>query len=77
MLSIGWILVYDIITLCVTSRNIADVAFLGYTILFWEFLLIAYFGMLFSIFRNLAKADNPIKYKESTDWFYEGKNKNA
>lgn len=27
--------------------------------------------MLFEINRNLSKADNPEKYKESTDWFYE------
>ena len=40
--------------------------------------------MLFAINRNLAKADNQIKYKESTDWFYEkyeedkkGENKNV
>lgn len=27
--------------------------------------------ILFAINRDLSKADNPIKYKESTDWFYE------
>ena len=27
--------------------------------------------ILFAINIDLAKADNPVKYKESTDWFYE------
>lgn len=27
--------------------------------------------ILFAINRDLANADNPAKYKESTDWFYE------
>lgn len=27
--------------------------------------------ILFAINKDLSKADNPIKYKESTDWFYE------
>ena len=27
--------------------------------------------ILFGINRDLSKADNPINYKESTDWFYE------
>ena len=26
--------------------------------------------------RDRSKADNPIKYKESTDWFYEKQEKN-
>ena len=45
---------------------------------------ILYLVILWAIFRDLAKASDPIKYKESTDWFYEtyekeeeGKNKNA
>ena len=41
--------------------------------------------MLFVINKDLRKADNPEKYKESTDWFYErldekdneGENKNV
>lgn len=27
--------------------------------------------ILFLINKDLSKADNPEKYKESTDWFYE------
>ena len=32
---------------------------------------IAYIIYLFAIYKDLAKAGNPEKYKESTDWFYE------
>ncbi len=32
-----------------------------------------YINILFLITRDLGKAENPIKYKESTDWFYENK----
>ena len=37
----------------------------------WEIFTILYIIRLFAINKNLSKADNPIKYKESTDWFYE------
>lgn len=39
---------------------------------FWgEILSILYLSIMFAINNDLSKADNPIKYKESTDWFYE------
>lgn len=71
MVSIGWILIYDIIFLCASIQDAIDVAFLGYEYLFGEFFSIVYLIILFSINRDLSKADNPEKYKESTDWFYE------
>ncbi len=71
MISIGWILIYDIIFLCASIQDAIDVAFLGYEYLFGEFFSIVYLIILFSINRDLSKADNPEKYKESTDWFYE------
>lgn len=71
IVSIGWILIYDIILLCVSIQNAIDVAFLGYDYLLGEFFLILYLIILFAINKDLSKADNPEKYKESTDWFYE------
>lgn len=71
MVSIGWILIYDIILFCASAQDIIDVAFLGYDYFFSEILSILYLIMLFAINKDLSKADNPTKYKESTDWFYE------
>jgi|GEM_PF-764693 hypothetical protein len=71
IVSIGWILIYDIILLCVSIQNAIDVAFLGYDYLLGELFLILYLIILFAINKDLSKADNPEKYKESTDWFYE------
>ena len=36
-----------------------------------EFFTLLAFATLFAIYKDLRKADNPEKYKESTDWFYE------
>jgi hypothetical protein len=69
--SIGWILIYDAIVLCLSVRDTIDFAFLGYDYFFGELFSILYLIILFAINRDLAKADNPSKYKESTDWFYE------
>ena len=71
IVSIGWILIYDIVLLCVSIQNAIDVAFLGYDYLLGEFFLILYLIILFAINKDLSKADNPEKHKESTDWFYE------
>ena len=71
IVSIGWILIYDIILLCVSIQSAIDVAFLGYDYLLGEFFLILYLIILFAINKDLSKADNPEKHKESTDWFYE------
>lgn len=84
MLAIGWILIYDIILLCSSIQDVIDLAFLGYDYFFGEMFSILYLIILFAINRDLSKADNSIKYKESTDWFYEkyeekenGENKNV
>ena len=37
----------------------------------FEIFTIGYMVILFLINKDLSKADNPEKYKESTDWFYE------
>lgn len=84
MISIGWILIYDIIVLVSSIQYVVDLAFLGFDYFFGEILSLLYLSILFAINRDLSKADNPIKYKESTDWFYEkyenkenGENKNV
>ena len=52
-------------------KNLVDVIFLGYNYYWMEILLLLYMMMLLLINKNLSKANDPIKYKESTDWFYE------
>lgn len=71
MVAIGWILIYDVILLCSYVQDIVDLALLGYDFYFGELFSILYLIILFAINKDLSKADNPIKYKESTDWFYE------
>lgn len=75
MLSIGWLLVYDIVFICSSIKDIADLLEASYLFLWGEILLIFYLVILFAIKMNLSKADNPERYKESTDWFYEKCNK--
>lgn len=69
--AIGWILIYDIIIIVTSIQDIIDLVFLGYDYFLIEMLSVLYLSRLFAINRDLSKADNPIKYKESTDWFYE------
>lgn len=85
MVSIGWILIFDIIIFISSIQDIVDLAFVGYDYFFGEIFSILYLMILFAINKDLSKADNPDKYKESTDWFYErldekddvGENKNV
>ncbi|MCI8760603.1 MAG: hypothetical protein HFJ34_05765 [Clostridia bacterium] len=69
--SIGWLLVYDMIILFSSIEDIVDLTFLGYKYFWGEIFSIVYVVLLFAINKDLLKADNPTKYKESTDWFYE------
>lgn len=71
MLSIGWILIYDIMYFIFSIQSSIDFIFMGYEFFWTEMLSILYLFFLFVIERDIAKADNPVKYKESTDWFYE------
>lgn len=71
MVAIGWIFIYDIIFIFSSIQDIADFVFLSYDFFFGEIFTILYLVILFAINRDLSKADNPEKYKESTDWFYE------
>lgn len=71
MIPIGWILIYDFIILLSAIAYGMDIIIVGYGFFRGELLSILYMLLLFAINKDLAKADNPIKYKESTDWFYE------
>lgn len=71
MVTIGWILIYDIIYVISSIQDSFEVVVFGYSYFWTELPLWIYLICLFAINRDLAKADNPIKYKESTDWFYE------
>ncbi len=71
MVAIIILLIYDFIFLFLTMRTPFDILLLGYDYFWSEFLTILYVLMLWAMNRDLLKAHNPIKYKESTDWFYE------
>lgn len=71
MISIGWILIYDIMIFISIFQDAVELSSIGY-IWFIEIAWLAiYLIMLFKINKNISKADNPERYKESTDWFYE------
>ena len=71
MIPIGWLLIYDIITILSYISDALDFTFLGVGFVFQEGVTIVDLLILFAINKDLRKADNPEKYKESTDWFYE------
>ena len=85
MLSIGWLLVYDIVTIVLSAYDFIDLLDLSTGFILQEIFTLLGFSFLFVIYKDLRKADNPEKYKESTDWFYEsldkskdeGENKNV
>lgn len=71
MIPIGWLLIYDLITILSYVSNALDFTFLGLDFVIQEGFTILDLLILFAINKDLRKADNPEKYKESTDWFYE------
>ena len=71
MIPIGWLLIYDLITILSYVSNMLDFTFLVLDFVLQEGFTILDLLILFAINKDLRKADNPEKYKESTDWFYE------
>lgn len=71
MVAIGWILIYDILLLVFSIQDILDFIFTGFDYLWAEIFTILYLFYEYAIYKDLVKVDNPIEYKESTDWFYE------
>lgn len=71
MIPIGWLLIYDLITILSYVSDVVDFTFLGLDFVLQEGFTILDLLILFAINKDLRKADNPEKYKESTDWFYE------
>lgn len=71
MIPIGWLLIYDFITILSYISDAIDLAFLGFDFILGEGFTILTMMILFAMNKDLRKADNPEKYKESTDWFYE------
>ena len=71
MIPIGWLLIYDLITILSYVSDVLDFTFLGLDFVLQEGFTILSLMILFAINKDLRKADNPEKYKESTDWFYE------
>ena len=71
MIPIGWLLIYDCMTIISCNVDIVDFTFLGFDFVLQEGFTILDLIILFAINKDISKADNPEKYKESTDWFYE------
>ena len=71
MIPIGLLLIYDLITILSYVSDVLDFTFLGLDFVLQEGFTILSLMILFAINKDLRKADNPEKYKESTDWFYE------
>ena len=71
MIPIGWLLIYDLITILSYVSDVLDFTFLGLDFVLQGGFTILSLMILFAINKDLRKADNPEKYKESTDWFYE------
>ena len=71
MIPIGWLLIYDFITILSYVSNVLDFTFLGLDFVLQEGFTILDLLILLAINKDLRKADNPEKYKESTDWYYE------
>ena len=71
MIPVGWMLIYDLVIIFSSGDYALEYFFFNYEFYFGELLSIFYLLLLFSINKDLSKADNPTKYKESIDWFYE------
>ncbi len=71
MIPIGWLLIYDLITILSYVSDVLDFTVLGLNFVLHEGFTILDLVILFTINKDLRKADNPEKYQESTDWFYE------
>ena len=71
MIPIGWLFIYDLITALTFVSNVVDLTVLGYSFFIQELLTVLVLSGLYAAIKDLKKADNPEKYKESTDWFYE------
>lgn len=72
MIPVVSILIYDLISFIYYAEDtIGSYLEYGFYYYIGEFLLYTYVISLFKVVKNLMKADDPKKYKESTDWFYE------
>ena len=71
MIPIGWLLIYDVISILSYISDMLDFAIIGLDFALQELFVVLDLIMLFAINKDLRKADNPEKYKETTDWFYE------
>ena len=71
MLPIGWLLIYDFITVISYVSDMVDFTLLSSGFVLQEVFTILDLLMLFAVNKDLRKADNPEKYEEKNDWFYE------
>ena len=71
IIPIGWLFIYDLLTVLPYISDIADLTYLGIGFLGGELLLIANIMILLAVIKDIRKADNPEKHQEDLDWFYE------
>ena len=71
MLPIGWLLIYDFITVISYVSDMVDFTLLSSGFVLQEVFTILDLLMLFAVNKDLRKADNPEKYEGKNDWFYE------
>ena len=71
MIPIGFLLIYDLLTIATYISNVWNFAFLTADFIFQEGVLILNIIVLFFININLDKANNPERYEDSLDRFYE------
>lgn len=68
---IACLIIYDLLVLFTSIRNFVDFEYMSRAYLLGEILSVSYIANLLLINKYLSKAKDPIKCRESTDWFYE------
>lgn len=71
ILSIGWLVIYDLIWLTSYILEGVDIFYLIYNFFFGEILSILSIAFLFSINKDLSI--NKVKHEDNKKWFYEQK----
>lgn len=71
IIPIGWLLIYDLLTIIPYITSVLDFSLISYDFILQETFSFLILILSYRINKDLRKADNPEKYKESTDWFYE------
>lgn len=71
MIPIGWLFIYDFITMLSYMPEMIILDNLGFSFIMQGGGMLLNLIILYVTIQDLKKAGDPEKYKESTDWFYE------